>query len=43
MFSRARLEKEKADIRNAEKIMNLKIVKPGDAVNFPMIGDSCAV
>jgi FK506-binding protein 1 len=35
--------KQRENIKNVEKLLDLKILKPGDAVNFPKQGDSVSV
>lgn len=42
-FARAKADKEREKLRAIETSLNMKILKPGDAVNFPKNGDSIQV
>jgi hypothetical protein len=35
--------KEREKVKKIETDLNLKIIKPGDAVNYPKYGDSVSV
>lgn len=39
----AKLTEEKSKQKDIEKLFQLKVVKPGDAANFPKFGDSVAI